>query len=382
MFLTRISTHKAKPLSSHRRPFSSHPRNNHKFTGKLAENFKLQLGGILPKVEVTWEINGPENGETILVVPALSASSHVCANSTDTKKGWWEGMVGQGKWIDTEKYKVVCPAILGAPTGTTSPLSIDPNTGTRYGITFPQITTLDQAKVHKLVLDHLNIHKIRGIIGSSLGGMQALQFAVEFPGVAEKLINISASGHSSPGTVAIRRIQRLAVVSDPKYHQGKYYDHNTWPSHGMKVARTVGLLSYRSVTEFNERFGWKPQPPFDARSVTFEVEKWLDEKTEPFSSTYDPNCYLLLSRCMDLMDIGMTWPSHKSALSRVKSKTLVLGADTDTLIYPKEQEELYKGLREAGVDVTFGILNSKFGHDAFLHDIDLVGKRIKSFLEE
>jgi len=191
---------------------------------------------------------------------------------------------------------------------------------------------------------------VHTVIGSSLGGMQALQFVVEFPDIAKRMINISSTSHTSPGTVAIRRIQRLAVISDPKYHNGKYHNHNTWPSHGMKVARTVGLLSYRSVTEFNDRFGWKPQPPYNAQARTFEVERWLDEKTEPFCSTYDPNCYLLLSRCMDLMDIGMTWPSHKEALSRVKAKCLILGANTDTLIYPKEQTDLYHQLIDAGVD--------------------------------
>eukprot|EP01123_Difflugia_compressa_P013487 TRINITY_DN6277_c0_g1_i1.p1 TRINITY_DN6277_c0_g1~~TRINITY_DN6277_c0_g1_i1.p1 ORF type:complete len:372 (+),score=56.99 TRINITY_DN6277_c0_g1_i1:138-1118(+) len=291
-------------------------------------------------------------------------------------------MVGPGKWIDTNKFKVICAAILGAPTGTTSPISINPATGERYNVDFPQITTLDQARVHKLVLDHLNIDKIHTIIGSSLGGMQVLQFVVEFPDIAQRMINISSTAHTSPGTVAIRRIQRLAVISDLQYHHGRYYEESTWPTRGMKVARTVGLLSYRSVTEFNERFGWKPQPPYDSRAVTFEVEKWLDEKTEPFSSSFDPNCYLLLSRCMDLMDIGMTWKSHKEAVKRIKAKSLILGANTDTLIYPKEQLSMAEHLKHNHIPVYVEIIRSKFGHDAFLHDVDEFGKRIRDFMED
>jgi len=304
-----------------------------------------------------------------------------CSNESNKKPGWWEEMVGPGKNIDTNKYKVVCPAILGAPTGTTSPLSIDPATGERYGSNFPQITTLDQARVHKLVLDHIGIKSIHAVIGSSLGGMQSLQFVVEYPELSKKMVNISSTAHTSPGTVAIRRIQRLAVISDPKFHNGKYHENKTWPSHGMKVARTVGLLSYRSVSEFNDRFGWKPKPPFHSHGLSFEVEKWLDDKTEPFSSTFDPNCYLLLSRCMDLMDIGMTYPSTKTALSRIKAKCLVLGADTDTLIYPKEQDHMASILKQAGVDTSFEILRTKFGHDGFLHDIELFGQKIQSFIE-
>jgi homoserine O-acetyltransferase len=228
----------------------------------------------------------------------------------------------------------------------------------------------------------MDVKNVHAVIGSSLGGMQALQFVVEFPDVSKKMINISSTSHTSPGTVAIRRIQRLAVISDPKYHGGKYHENSTWPSHGMKVARTVGLLSYRSVSEFNDRFGWKPRPPYDSRSVSFEVEKWLDEKTEPFASNFDPNCYLLLSRCMDLMDIGMTHKSTKDAVSRIKASCLILGATTDTLIYPKEQNHMAAILRSNGIQTKSEIVETKYGHDGFLHDIELFGGKIKSFIEE
>ena len=349
---------------------------------KIDREFPLSLGGSLPSLEITYEEWGDSSlpGErTLFVMPALSATSHMASHTDDPSPGWWEGMVGPGRGIDTNEFRVFCAAILGSPYGTTSPLSTDPKTGKPYGRDFPQITPADQAQAHAWLLDELGVEKIHGAVGSSLGGMQALQFAALYPDRLDRLIAVSSTGKTTPGTVALRRVGRLAILNDPDYQDGRY-DSSRPPARGLAVARELGMIVYRSREEFNQRFGWDPKGPFTAAARTFEVESYLNHHGERFARVFDANCYLLLSRCMDLMDLGAGFRNYAEGVLRIDCSALIIGVDRDLLIPPSEQQHLAHLMESHGRDVQFEILPSIFGHDAFLKEYGWFNERLRAFL--
>jgi homoserine O-acetyltransferase len=343
---------------------------------------KLTLGGELPRVEIRYEEWGdpaapPE--KTVLVMPALSASCHARSTCDDPTPGWWEGMVGPGLGIDTDEYRVICASILGSPYGTTSPVSIDPRTGRLYGKKFPPITPADQARVHALLLDHLKVKSVRAVIGASLGGMQTLQFAAIFPDRVDRAISISATGKTTPGTVALRRVGRCAILLDPDYKEGDY-EPGKGPLRGLAIARELGTITYRSRDEFNQRFRWDPTPPYGLTDLCFEVEQYLAAQSSRFVNRFDANCYLTLSRAMDLMDLGAGSPTYAEGVLRIKSRLLIIGVDRDLLIPLSEQQHLAHLLENHGRNVKIEILSSIYGHDAFLKDYDWFKPRIRDFI--
>lgn len=349
---------------------------------RVEREFPLSLGGSLPEIEIAYEEWGDPDAppeRTVLVMPALSASSHVRSHGGDPSPGWWEEMVGPGLGIDTDRFRVVAASILGSPFGTTSPLSSNPRTGMPYGRDFPQITPGDQARCHAWLLDALGIGRVHAVVGSSLGGMQALQFAAQFPDRLDRMVCTSATGKTTPGTVALRRVGRCAILNDPDYKDGRY-DPSRPPARGLAVARELGMICYRSRDEFNQRFVWNPEGPYTASALTFEVERYLNYHGERFASAYDANCYLLLSRCMDLMDLGAGFGSYAEGVLRIRCSALIIGVDRDMLIPPSEQQHLAHLLESHGRDVHFEILPSIYGHDAFLKEFDWFTPRLRAFL--
>eukprot|EP01052_Picozoa_sp_SAG31_P032309 SAG31_NODE_3530_length_4152_cov_1.164569_1_plen_275_part_10 len=233
------------------------PNNGSKYVTRFDEALNLECGGVLPEFEVTWEQWGDPSlppSRTVFLIPSFSNSSHVISNIEDPTPGWWEGMVGPGQYIDTNRFRVVCASNLGAPFGTTGPLSTNPNSATpgqSYGFNFPQITPGDQARVHRRLLEHLGLQRIHAVVGSSMGGMIALQYAALFPGGLARLAVTACTGRSTPGTVALRRVQRMAITSDPDFNGGDYAKTGSWPASGMRVARELGMICYRSRQEFD-----------------------------------------------------------------------------------------------------------------------------------
>lgn len=352
---------------------------------KSDQEFPLALGGSLPAVEIAWEQWGDPDApadKTVLIMPALSASAHVASSPEDPTPGWWEPMVGPGRWIDTDEWRVVSASILGSPFGSTSPISMNPSTSRMWGRDFPQITPADQARGHALVLDHLGIDRVHGVVGSSLGGMQVLQFAAQFPDRLSRAVCISATGKTTPGTVALRRVGRLAIMNDPDYADGRY-EPGKGPHRGLAVARELGTICYRSRDEFNHRFAWDPDPegPFTPQHLTFDVERYLAHQGDRFAHAFDANCYLLLSRCMDLMDLGAGFRTYAEGVLRITAPMMVFGVDRDLLIPPSEQQHLAHLLESHGRDVHFEILPSIFGHDAFLKEYDWFGPRVRDWLK-
>jgi homoserine O-acetyltransferase len=350
----------------------------------IPREFPLTLGGSLPEIEIAYEEWGDPSAppsRTVVVMPALSASCHVRSQDKDQSPGWWEEMVGPGLGIDTDRFRVLAASILGAPFGTTSPLSTDPRTGRPFGRDFPQITPSDQARCHGWFLDAIGVDRVHAVVGASLGGMQALQFGALFPDRLKHLVAISATGKTTPGTVALRRVGRLAIMNDPDFQEGRY-DESKPPAKGLAVARELGMICYRSRDEFNQRFAWEPEGSYTSRALTFEVERYLNHHGERFSSMFDANCYLLLSRCMDLMDLGAGFSTYAEGVLRIACSALVIGVDRDMLIPPTEQQHLAHLLESHGRDVHFEILPSIYGHDAFLKEYDWFIPRLRAFLGE
>ena len=350
---------------------------------RFQEEFGLVLGGALPELEISWEEWGDPNlpGErTVVVMPALSASCHARSGEDDPTPGWWEKMIGPGLGIDTDHFRVICPSILGSPFGTTCPLSVDPRTGKPYARDFPQITPADQAGCHARLLAHLGVDQVHAVIGASLGGMQALELAAQFPDRTGRVVSIAATGKTSPGTVALRRVGRLAIMNDPEFKDGRY-ESGKGPTRGLAVARELGTVTYRSFEEFNQRFSWDPMGPLTAHALTFEVEEYLAAQGRRFVHRFDANCYLILSRCMDLMDLGAGMDTYAEGVLRIQAPIFIVGVDRDILIPVSEQRHLAHLLDSHGRPVRFEVVSSIHGHDAFLKEYDWFTPRIREFLE-
>lgn len=350
----------------------------------LPGEFPLSLGGSLPEVRFRWEQWGrrsPAGDNTIMVFPALSAHSHLAKSEDDAAEGWWDAMVGPGRAFDTGRWHILCASLIGSPYGSTSPLSADPRTGRPYGPDFPPITPADLARGHKRLLDALGIRRVHAIVGASLGGMQVLQFAADYPDALDRFVALSMTAKTTPHTVALRRVQRQAIMMDPAFEGGRY-EAGRGPTSGLKVAREIGTILYRSRDEFNRRFNPDPVGGFRPVDHTFEVESYLAAHGERFAPKFDANCYLLLSKCMDLMDLGFGHESVDAGIRRIEAKGLVIGVDRDALTPIDEQERVARVLLQAGRDVRFEKLSSIFGHDAFLKEFDWLTPRFRAFFDE
>jgi len=297
-------------------------------------------------------------------------------------------MVGPGHPIDTTRWCVLCINSLGSCFGSTGPASINPATGDLYRLDFPALSVEDIARSAKAVLQELGLPRPRLVTGPSLGGMSALAFALQYPESAPNLALISSAANARPFAIAIRSLQREAIRDDPAW-AGGYYTPGHGPVSGMRLARKIGMLSYRSPDEWRERFGRsrvRHDVPRGAASfgIEFEVESYLEAHADRFVGSFDANCYLYLSHAMDLFDAADHGAGDLSAaFARMQAaKALVLGVDSDILFPSDQQQELAALMRgPAGADVAEAILPSKQGHDSFLVDLERFGSRIAEFLD-
>ncbi|BFZ20621.1 hypothetical protein BsWGS_23660 [Bradybaena similaris] len=348
--------------------------------------FSLKINdGVLPQLEVAYETWGQLNEDAsnaVLVLAGLSASSHARSSVDNMKPGWWEKFIGPGCAVDTSKFFVICPNNLGSCYGTSGPSSVNILTGKPYATTFPIIGVEDMTNAIYLLLDHLGIKKLYASVGSSLGGMLSLQSAVSSPQRVGRLISISACAQSHPSSIAMRYLQRKCIMCDPNWNNGHYYG-KVYPKVGMKLAREIATITYRSGPEWNQRFG-RTRISNDPPSLcpTFLIESYLEHQGESFSTKYDPNSLLYISKAMDMFDIAEGYGSLEEGLSRVRCPTMIIGVQTDMLFPVWQQRELASVLQKAGNEqVTFYELNSLYGHDTFLLDLNGVGAAVKGFLE-
>lgn len=354
---------------------------------RLQAPFAMRHGGSLASVEIvyeTWGTLAPAKDNALLIVTGLSPGAHAASSAADPSPGWWEEMVGPGKAIDTNRFFVICVNSLGSCWGSTGPASLDPATGRSYRMTFPVLTIEDIATAAHAAVSALGIERLKAIVGPSLGGMTALAYAILFPDAAENLVTISSAPRALPFAIAIRSVQREVIRSDPEWKGGDYVAPG--PATGLRLARKLGLITYRSAQEWRGRFARERvdvrDPTAGSFGIEFQVEAYLEAHAQKFvASRFDANCYLYLSRCMDIFDVAEHGGSVEAGLGRIRAaKTLVVGVATDFLFPLDQQQEIADVMRGQGRDVTFAALPSLQGHDSFLVDFERFSPTVGNFL--
>lgn len=348
---------------------------------RVEKPFHFLMGGVLPHLDLAYETWGnlnPEKSNAVLLFGGLSASQHACSNEINPQPGWWQSMIGPGYALDTNNLFVICVNHLGGCFGTTGPSSMNPATRKPYGPDFPPILLRDVVRAAQIVVASLAIKKLKCVIGSSLGGMLALEYAANFD--VERIISISASGRPGPQSISFRYVQRQVIMNDPNWANGWYYG-NSKPTQSMAIARQIGNISYRSREEWEKRFGRARTGEGYSFGPDFQVESYLSHMGNKLADQFDPNSFLFLSKAMDLFSLGYGFPSYQAGVSRIKSPTLIMGVLADMLFPFSEQESLYHALMSEGVDVSLVSLDTPAGHDAFLVEVDLFTPPIQDFLK-
>lgn len=360
---------------------------------KVTDSFKLLRGGNLSELDMayeTWGALNKDKSNVIVIFTGLSASSHVASSSIDPTPGWWESVVGKGKAVNIEDHYVICINTLGSCFGSTSPVSINKKTNEPYRLTFPELTVEDMANASSLLLKKLGINEIKVLIGPSLGGMKALAFSILHNSYVKNLILISSATQALPYAIALRSLQREVIRKDPLWNNG-FYSYEKPPLNGVRIARKIGMASYRSASEWTQRFGRKRSEDsklnqntfgIENTSFEFEIESYLEHQAVKFQNIFDANCYLYLSRAMDWFDVAKHGESTLDAISKTKiEKALVLGVGNDVLFPPQQQKEIAELLSLSSTIVEYKELDCLQGHDSFLVDTSRFSKEIIKFIK-
>jgi len=339
--------------------------------------FPMYRGGSLSDPAIVFETWGQLNAErsnAVLIFTGLSPSAHAASCPDDSTPGWWEEIIGPGRPIDTRRYFVICVNSIGSCFGSTGPASVDPTSGEIYRLNFPVLSLEDVARGGFEVLQHLEIDKLYATAGPSMGGMTALAFEMLFPGMSEGVLLISSGARSPPFSTALRSLQREMIRRDPDWQAGNY-PRDAVPLAGMRLARKLGMITYRSAEEWRQRFGRErvsaEHTAGDPFGIVFAVESYLEHHANKFIGQFDPNCYLYLSRASDLFDASDHGGTVAAGLAKVRAKrALIIGVRTDFLFPGYLQREIADGLLAAGLAVELVELDSVQGHDSFLVDFD------------
>ena len=350
--------------------------------------FEPELGGALDDVALAYETWGELNASAdnvVLLTHALTGDAHAAGRPCGEHRrgGWWDPMVGPGRPVDTEKYFVVCSNVLGGCSGSTGPASINPETGEPYGMRFPVVTIRDMVRAQKRLLDDLGVARLALVIGGSIGGQQALEWAVEFPDFVEKAAPVAATVALGPQGVGMSEIGRRAIMADPDWQNGDYYDTGKSPEEGLAIARMAGMMTYQSAPGQWERFGRRPagRPAlYDEFGGRFEIESYLHYQGHDLVGRFDANSYLYLSRAMDLYDVANGYDSEREALSRVSADLLFVGITSDWLFPANEVKNTAEKAEAAGVSSTYAEIDTLSGHDAFLKDWPELEEAVTPFI--
>ncbi len=349
---------------------------------------QLECGKTLGPIDVAYETYGRLNeaqDNAILICHALSGNAHVAGynDPNDRKPGWWDGMVGPGKGIDTEKYFVVCSNFLGGCSGTTGPSSLNPATGRPYGLDFPIITIADMVKVQKLLLDKLGIRRLLAVIGGSIGGMQVLQWAIMYPDMMDAAIPIATTTHLGAQAIAFDAVGRNAILADANFANGQYHGAEL-PVRSLAIARMIGHITYLSEESMRQKFGRQLRSAdkysYDFNSE-FAVETYLDHQGQSFIERFDANSYLYITKASDYFDLPRDFGSLEKAFAGVQARFLVVSFSSDWLFTPAQSEAMVDALIAGGKDVSYCNIASGYGHDAFLLENDTLRGFLAGFLE-
>jgi len=354
------------------------------FDGPIA----LELGGTLPSVTVVYETYGTLNaGRTnaVLICHALSGDSHVARHDESDDPGWWDVAVGPGRAIDTDKYFAICPNALGGCRGTTGPGSINELTGRRYGADFPTITTADIVDLQRRLVDHLGIGRLLAVVGGSMGGHQVLAWATGHPEKVAGAIALATSARLTTQALAFDVVGRNAILRDPHFRAGRYYDNGPGPDVGLALARMLGHITYLSPEAMKEKFGADRLQPRDVATEferKFSIGSYLAYQGDKFVERFDANSYVTLSLAMDLFDLGRPPADLAGSLARSKCRWLVVSFSSDWLFPPEQSREIVNALALLGKDASYVNVPSTCGHDAFLlpDDLETYGGLMREFL--
>jgi len=349
---------------------------------------QLESGAWLAQTTVAYETYGVLNdtkSNAVLICHATTGDQYVAsAHPLTGKPGWWHRMVGPGKPIDTTRYCVICTNILGSCMGSTGPASLNPATNAPYAMTFPVITIGDMVHAQALLLDHLGIERLYCVVGGSMGGMQALEWAARYPTRVESAIVIAATARHSAQNLAFHEVGRQAIMADPKWREGDYYRFDDPPTAGLAVARMAAHITYLSEAGMDAKFGRRLQNretksfSFDA---DFQIESYLRHQGAVFTDRFDANCYLYITRAMNYFDLPDAHDGQLAlAFKGSKARFCLVSFDTDWLFPTAESKKIVHALNAAGAPVSFVELKSPHGHDAFLLDVPELNRVVDGFL--
>jgi homoserine O-acetyltransferase len=357
---------------------------------KIEMPIMLECGRELPEYQLMYETYGslnPEKSNAILICHALSGDHHAAGyhSMEDKKPGWWETAIGPGKAIDTNHFFVVCLNNLGGCKGSTGPNSINPETNQPYGPDFPIVTVADWVKSQAVLTDHLGINQWAAVIGGSLGGMQALQWAITYPERLRHVLIIAAAPKLSAQNIAFNEVARTAIKSDPDFHDGHYANHNTLPRQGLGLARMLGHITYLSDEAMGEKFGRELRSGtlrYDY-GVDFQVESYLRYQSQSFVERFDANTYLLMTKALDYFDPAKDHGDDLSkTLAPIKAKALVMSFTSDWRFLFERSKEIVNALLSNGKDVTYAEIEAHQGHDAFLMPIPRYLEIMSTYMQQ
>ena len=343
---------------------------------RFATPLTLKSGAVLPGFELAYETYGTLNAErsnAVLVCHALAGSHHVAGFYADDPEniGWWDNLVGPGKPLDTDKFFVIGVNNLGGCYGSTGPLSIRPETGKRYGADFPLVTVEDWVAAQARLADHLGIDTWAAVLGGSLGGMQALEWSLQFPDRIRHAMVIASAPKLSAQNIAFNEVARQAIISDPDFHGGYYAEHGVLPTRGLRLARMVGHITYLSDSQMAEKFGRQLRHGEHKFSydVDFEIESYLRYQGNKFAAFFDANTYLMMTKALDYFDPAYAYAGHlPSALARARARFFVASFSTDWRFAPARSREIVFALLDNRLRVVYAEIDCDAGHDSFLLD--------------
>jgi homoserine O-acetyltransferase len=360
------------------------------FTFAEDEPFLLESGETLQPVTIAYETYGELNEDrsnAILILHALSGSGHAAGyhDQNEEKPGWWDNSIGPGKAFDTNRFFVICSNVLGSCYGSSGPKSINPQSGKPYGLNFPLVTIGDMVRAQLQLIDFLGIDQLLCVAGGSMGGMQALEWAAHYPDRLKAAIPLATTARHSPMLIAFSEVGRQAIYADPAWNNGNYYDQEQKPDAGLAVARMVGHITYLSEEAMHQKFGRRLQD-LERYGYEFEtefaVESYLKYNGNNFTRRFDANSYLYVTKALDYFDLSSKTGSLAVAFANSANVKYLVVSFTSDWLYPSyHSKELVSALTAIGADVTYLDIQSTWGHDAFLLEVDTMTKLISSFLE-
>jgi homoserine O-acetyltransferase/O-succinyltransferase len=346
---------------------------------------KFDNGQAIQEFNIRYETYGKLNKDhsnAILICHALSGDHH-CAgyHEGETKPGWWDNMIGPGKPIDTSRFYVICPNCLGGCQGTTGPSSINPQTGKPYNQDFPRVTIGDMVRAQKILLDHLGITHIHAAVGGSMGGMQVMQWMIDYTEMVGRVLILASTARQSTQSIAFNEVGRSAIHQDPNWNKGDY-DPDKGPDTGLAIARMMAHITYLSNRGLESKFGRdRKQKTQNLTDVEFEVESYLRHQGQTFVNRFDANTYLLFTKALDTFDLYGQKDDLRHAFQNVTARILAIGFISDWLFPPEENREIIQSLLKLGKNASYAELESELGHDSFLLETKEYFDLVRAFLD-